>query len=134
MIGVVALTAIKQIITAIKKYWLALTAILLTTITATSLWPADMLPDVPGTDKSHHLIAYAALMFPTALRKPKHWLFIALAFFTFSGVIELIQPYVNRYGEWLDLLANAFGLICGIVLAWLITFFVNPSRNKPSSY
>jgi len=30
-----------------------------------------------------------------------------------SGGIELIQSYVNRYGEWLGLVTNASGLILG---------------------
>ncbi len=38
-------------------------------------------------------------------------------FFCWSGAIELIQPYVNRYGEWLDLAANTGGLISGFIVA-----------------
>ncbi len=104
----------------IQKYWLHLTLLLLASIATLSLWPAASLPEVPGTDKTHHFIAYAALMFPTAIRKPKHWLLISIAFLAFSGAIELIQPYVNRYGEWLDMAANAFGLLCGFILAKLV--------------
>lgn len=77
------------------------------------------LPSVPGTDKTHHFIAYSALFFPVALAKPKHWLLIGLFFICWSGAIELIQPYVNRYAEWLDLLANSIGLCCGYLLATL---------------
>jgi hypothetical protein len=108
----------------IQKYWLHITLILLVSIATLSLWPAVYLPSVPGTDKSHHFIAYAALMLPTALRQPKHWLIITLAFLAFSGAIELIQPYVNRYGEWLDMAANAFGLTCGFILAKIMLFFI----------
>lgn len=42
---------------------------------------------------------------------------IFLLFVLYSGMIELIQPYVNRYGEWLDLAANTLGLACGLLLA-----------------
>jgi VanZ family protein len=101
----------------IQKYCLHITLILLVSIATLSLWPAAYLPSVPGTDKSHHFIAYAALMLPTALRQPKQWFIITIAFLTFSGAIELIQPYVNRYGEWLDMAANALGLVCGFILA-----------------
>lgn len=107
-------------VTFIEKHWLTITLCLLVIITAASLWPAAHLPPVPGSDKTHHFIAYAALMLPTALKKPKYWLIIALFFILFSGAIELIQPYVNRYGEWLDLLANAGGVICGILLGLTI--------------
>jgi len=42
---------------------------------------------------------------------------IAMFFLGWSGGIELIQPYVNRYAEWGDFAANAAGLACG----WLIS-------------
>jgi len=116
----------------IEKYWLHITLLLLASITTLSLWPAASLPNVPGTDKTHHFIAYAALMLPTALRQPKHWLLITFVFLTFSGVIELIQPYVNRYGEWLDMAANAFGLVCGFILAKLMVFFTDTIIRETS--
>jgi len=54
----------------IQKYWCHLTVILLVSIATLSLWPAVNLPSVPGTDKSHHFIAYAALALPTSLKHP----------------------------------------------------------------
>lgn len=107
----------------IQKHWLTITLLLLATIAFLSLWPAPQLPDVPGSDKSHHFIAYATLIFPVALRKPKHYLLVILALVFFSGMIELIQPFVNRYGEWLDMAANTSGLICGWLLANLVLYF-----------
>lgn len=115
-------------INLIQKYWLHITLLLLVSIATLSLWPVESLPSVPGTDKNHHFIAYAALMLPTALRQPKQWLMITLAFLIFSGAIELIQPYVNRYGEWLDMAANAFGLVCGLFIAKLLLLL---SSKKP---
>lgn len=107
----------------IEKYWLRLTVLLLVSIATLSLWPAAYLPEVPGTDKTHHFIAYAALMLPTALRKPKYMLAISVGFLAFSGAIELIQPYVNRYGEWLDMAANTAGIFCGWLVAQLLLRF-----------
>lgn len=101
----------------IQKHWFHLTLLLLVSIATLSLWPAIYLPSVPGTDKTHHFIAYAALVLPTALKQPKYSLGIIAGFIAFSGAIELIQPYVNRYGEWLDMMANISGLICGWLLA-----------------
>lgn len=113
----------------IQDHWLTITLFLLAVITTASLWPAEHLPKVPGSDKTHHFISYAALMLPTALKKPKHWLLIAMAFLVFSGAIELIQPYVNRYGEWLDMLANAVGVLCGIIAGFLIKHFLTNTAN-----
>ena len=107
----------------IEKYWLILTVCLLLIITRLSLWPLDSLPSVPGSDKTHHLIAYAAVVFPVALRKPNRWMLFVVFFIGYSGLIELIQPYVNRHGEWLDMLANTAGVVCGIALATGIRAF-----------
>lgn len=109
-------------LTFIKTYWVAITLVMLTAITILSLWPLEKLPMIPGSDKSHHLIAYAALMLPTGLRKPKYWPLIGLFFIGWSGAIELLQPYVNRYGEWMDTAANAGGVACGLIIAQLISF------------
>jgi VanZ family protein len=118
-------------ISLIQKYWLSITIILLVSIATLSLWPAAYLPKVPGTDKTHHFIAYAALMLPITLRQPKYWLIIVFAFLAFSGLIELIQPYVNRYGEWLDMAANTFGLLCGFILAKIMIFISLSIQNVP---
>lgn len=104
----------------VSRYWLIFSFLILVAISALSLWPLTHLPSVPGSDKMHHLVAYAALMFPAALRRPKHWCFIALFFILWGGCIELLQPYVNRYGEWSDFLANSGGVLLGIVTATLL--------------
>jgi len=121
-------------VTFIQKHWLTITFFFLAIITAASLWPAAHLPPVPGSDKTHHFISYAALMLPTALKKPRHWFLIALFFLFFSGTIELIQPYFNRYGEWLDMLANTGGIICGIIIAKLIKNFHIILAKKSDGY
>lgn len=91
------------------------------------------LPDVPGTDKTHHFIAYAALILPAALKQHQRLWLIVFVFVIYSGAIELIQPFVNRYGEWLDLAANATGLLCGVVIAacihWLYQQFITKTLN-----
>lgn len=81
-----------------------------------SLSPLAELPAVPGSDKTHHLIAYGALALPTAFAIPRKWLFLGVLYITLGGVIELIQPYVNRYGEWLDFAANSAGVLIGTSL------------------
>ena len=118
-----------SLIRFVYRYWIVITLFLLFIITFLSLSPQSSLPDVPGTDKTHHFIVYSALMFGVALRKPKHWLLIALFFSCWSGGIELIQPYVNRYGEWLDLAANVGGLMCGAILASVINWIFPLTSN-----
>ena len=71
----------------IEKYWLILTVCLLLIITWLSLWLLDSLLSTPGSDKAHHLIAYAALVFPVALRKPNRWMLFVIFFIGYSGLI-----------------------------------------------
>ncbi len=111
------------LLTFIRTYWLVITLFTLAAITALSLWPLESLPAVPGNDKTHHFIAYAVLMFPVVLRKYNYWPLIGVLFFSWSGAIELVQPYVNRYGEWLDMIANTTGLIGGLLVALLLNRF-----------
>lgn len=113
----------------IKRYWIFLTLFILTAITILSLSPLEKLPPAPSNDKVQHFVAYGALMFPTAIRKAKNEKAIALFFICWSGVIELIQPYVNRYGEWQDLLANIIGLLFGWLLAQLVRKLITKNQN-----
>lgn len=117
-----------KVCTAIQTYWVLITLFILCSITALSLSPLPQLPEIPGTDKTHHFIVYAALMFPAAFKKTRHWLLLAIIFVLYSGLIELIQPYVNRYGEWLDLLANTVGVAIGASLGLLAQHFLRKNN------
>ena len=119
-----------NLLALVRTNWIAFTLLTLVVITTLSLWPLENLPSVPGTDKTHHLIAYAVLMFPAALRKPDKWIMFGLLFIAYSGAIELLQPYVNRYGEWLDMAANAGGLVCGLIVAELANRFFPVISNR----
>jgi VanZ family protein len=120
---------VHKLLQHIKNHWLLLSSIILITITALSLWPLSTLPSVPGTDKTHHIIAYMILMFPIVLGRPNKWLLAATLLISYSGIIELIQPYVNRHAEWMDLLANTIGILLGVVLA-KFCLIVSPELQK----
>jgi VanZ family protein len=101
-----------------RRYWPASTLLLLAAIVYLSLNPLPELPiEPPGSDKTHHFLAYAALALPVALARPRGWGWWPAGFLALSAAIELIQPYVNRYGEWADLMANGAGLAMGVALA-----------------
>ena len=104
------------IIKSLQQNWKPVTIFLLLVIAFLSLYPLPKLPGVPGTDKTHHLVAYFLLALPSGLKKPNKWVLFIFLFIIFGGVIEMIQPYVNRYGEWLDFLANTIGVIFGFFL------------------
>lgn len=109
-----------NVLNYIKIYWIALTLFTLAAVTALSLWSPGNLPSVLGSDKHHHIIAYAVLIFPTVLRRPRHWKLIILFFIAYSGVIELAQPLMHRSAEWLDMAANVTGVLCGLLVSELI--------------
>lgn len=112
---------IGSLLEVIKHYWLVLTGVCLIVITAGSLAPLPALPAFPSSDKSMHLLAYACLALPIAVRRAKYWPFLLLGCLGWSGAIELIQPWVNRYAEWLDFLANAIGLLVGTLFAGFLS-------------
>jgi hypothetical protein len=97
----------------VAKHGRPLTMLVLAAITVLSLTPLAHLPDAPGSDKAHHLIAYAALSLPIAARGGRRWMLLLPFFILWGGAIELIQPYANRYGEWLDFAANSTGVAIG---------------------
>ena len=101
------------ILNLIQQKWKSITIILLLVITFSSLYPLPEIPKLSGTDKTYHLVAYFILALPSGLMKPNNWILFIFLFIFFGGVIEMIQPYVNRYGEWLDFLTNTVGVIIG---------------------
>jgi hypothetical protein len=80
-------------------------------------------PGVPGTDKSHHLLAFAALALPLSFSRPRLAPWVILAAIGYGGAIEIIQPFVGRSGEVLDFMADAMGAFiggaAGVGLRWL---------------
>lgn len=110
----------KIITELVSSYWWQLTGFTLALITVLSLTPISELPDVPGSDKGHHLIAYFTLALPAALHGGRRWFLLMPMFLLWSGAIELIQPLVNRHSEWLDLAANCSGLGLGAITGYLI--------------
>ncbi len=93
--------------------------LLLILTTVLSLMPLDNLPEVSGSDKLHHFIAYCAIGLPISLIKIPLAVRLAPAIILYSGIIELIQPFSNRYAEWADLWVNALGVLASILIGWL---------------
>ncbi|WP_300056748.1 VanZ family protein [Sulfitobacter sp.] len=97
-------------------------------IGALTLIPLRTPSGVPGTDKAHHVLAFAILTVPCAALYPKRLLRVVFATAFYGGVIEVIQPYVGRHGETADVLADllgvaigaAFGLLLNMIFKWRI--------------
>jgi len=83
-----------------------------------TLLPLPPGPGIPGSDKTHHLLGFAALTLPLATTRPRAlwWLVPVLA--AYGGVIELVQPLVGRGRELADWLADLAGIGLGGVVGW----------------
>ena len=62
----------------------------------------------------------------------KTGLVIAPLALLFGGAIELIHPYVNRFGDFSDFWADFVGVLIGVTLAILLNPFTkqHAARNK----
>ena len=105
---------------------------LIIVITVLSLFPNDALPKIQGNDKLHHFIAYCLAILPLAIARRRLALWLAPVIIVYSGMIELVQPYSNRYAEWADLGANSLGVVLGLLIGW----FIGPSimRRLPTAW
>ncbi len=108
-----------EITALIQRTWRPITTLVWVAITVLSVLPLPELPEVPGSDKTHHLVAYSALMLPAFLARSTWRYHLLLVFCLWGGAIELIQPLVNRYGEWQDWIANSAGLFLGMLLGMI---------------
>ena len=72
--------------------------------------------DVPGSDKWHHFVAFSFLVYPLTVANKKCWIPIILFGLFFGALIELVQPYLNRFGEIQDFQADAIGVLIGFAL------------------
>jgi len=94
-------------------------------ITYLSLGPPTTLPALDTGDKIEHVSAYALLAMLATPRRRRYSTFFGtlVAIAVYGGLIEFLQPHVNRQGELNDFLANCAGVILGtgVVLAftWL---------------
>ena len=108
--------------------WKIYTSLIFIIITFLSLYPLREQPSIPGSDKIHHLIAYSALAIGVGLRRPTNYYLIIIFFSFYSGLIEIIQPYVNRFGEIEDFLFNNLGIFIGLASGIVINKVIN--KNK----
>ena len=118
----------KKIFLFLFENWKIYTTLIFVIITFLSLYPIKEQPSIPGSDKIHHLIAYSALSIGVGLRRPSNYLLIIVFFSFYSGLIEIVQPYVNRFGEIEDFLFNNLGIFIGLTLGIVINKILN--KNK----
>lgn len=97
--------------------WLLLSLGLAVVIAGLTLMPPGLFPKGPhGIDKLYHASAFAALVFPTAILRPRATGAAASLSLLYGGAIEAIQPLVGRTADISDLIADGLGVLIGIGL------------------
>lgn len=108
-----------------RRLWRALLAVLLVAITCLALVPDPPQTVSTGWDKSNHALAFASLAFAGVWGvwpRPRQWGWLVAALLAYGGAIEIAQGFLPpRSGEWLDLLADGFGIALGLLAAWPVT-------------
>ncbi len=102
-------------------------AILVGTLTP----PEEMPQDVPGSDKLHHFMGFAALAFPMVAYRPRSALWVVPAAAAFGVIIELLQPYFGRHRDVGDMIANTTGAMAGAALGTLCHHAFLRCRARP---
>lgn len=92
-------------------------------VSLATLMPASSLGTPPGSDKLHHVIGFGFWASLCAFGPSRRFLFYALLVMLCGGLIELIQPYVHRHGEWNDFWADCAGVLLAAVLHLIIRYF-----------
>ena len=117
-------------------FWLLTAAWWVLIATLTHL-PPSRLPLVPGSDKTHHLLAYAALAlllgFSLLFTFPRRWWlpWAVLVVGTCYGALdEVTQTWVGRTADFEDWIADAVGTAAGILPVLIVQRWLNvPARG-----
>jgi VanZ family protein len=110
---------------------IALTIFLAAVIGVLTLLPLETPEVLPGSDKIHHVLGFAALAFPSAFLFPKLVRWIAPLALAYGALIEVVQPYVGRIGEASDFWADAIGVLIGLGLGLVANAREGRTRRKP---
>lgn len=104
---------LRMLISSSKRAVLSLTYVLAALVGFLTLVPMSVPQGLPGTDKAHHVIAFAVLILPVSILSPRSLMWFLPVAIAYGGFIEIIQPYTGRFSEWRDFQADMVGAIIG---------------------
>jgi hypothetical protein len=102
------------------KFAILCTLVLTLTICIATLTPLPLKIDAPGSDKWHHFVAFAALVYPITVANRFYWIPIIIFGFALGGLIEVVQPFVNRFGDIQDFQADIVGMLMGFLIGLMV--------------
>jgi len=99
-----------------------------------TLTPVTELPTtLPFNDKVYHLSAFTVLAIPLTTVNPRYALWIVPVIISYGGIIELVQPFVNREANWGDFWFNTMGTFLGTLIGcighWLFYRILRTSKQ-----
>lgn len=106
----------KPFILHLKPFWFGLAYAQLLMVAVLSLAPA--VPNVGGSDKLGHFLAYASLSiaFSVIVQQRKTLWWILSGLITFGVLMEYLQGLTGyRYADPEDAIANSLGVIFGLI-------------------
>lgn len=113
-----------------RRIAIALTILLAVVIGLLTLLPLETSEIIPGSDKIHHVLGFAALAFPSAFLFPKLVRWIAPLALAYGALIEVVQPYVGRIRDASDFWADAVGVLVGLALGLAANSWAGRARRK----
>jgi VanZ family protein len=122
----------------LTKYRVQMISVTLTIVLAVVIAALTLVPmsgeGIPGSDKLHHVLAFAALAFPLPLAHPGLVWTVILGVSAYGGLIEIIQPFFGRDADWGDFLADFVGAVVGGILgAWSGKWLRSRHWSSPDS-
>jgi VanZ family protein len=112
-----------------RKAWSLLCAVLVTAVGIAALMPGELAPTMTASDKTDHVLGFAALSATGLLALAPRWrsaAMVSAGMLAYGALIELLQTQVpGRSGEVADAVADAAGIALGLVVVagfrWLFS-------------
>lgn len=101
---------------AVLSCALIATSVLVIATAFATLMPSSRIVNAPGSDKLHHVLAFAILALPLAVARPRWIPVTGLLLAVYGGLIEIIQPWVGRSRDLADWQADLAGILLGSLL------------------
>lgn len=86
-----------------------------------------------GWDKANHASAFATLLISACWAWPRRRRWAPPALLAYGVFIEIVQSFIpGRDGDWHDVVADAAGLLVGLLLLALLTKLLHLHFTEPS--
>ncbi len=110
-------------------FWFVSTVAIAVAIGILALTPVPaMPPNHPLSDKMAHMLAFLAVVFPTAALWPRAIAWVGVLAVLYGAAIEVIQPFTGRTAEFGDLVADGIGVGLGIILGSSLRWYFAARR------